>query len=99
MEKRLIDANALLSILQNRHDALLKSGEMIVSGSVKGVIRLVHKAPTVDAVEVIHAHYNSSNRCSECGAPGMRFVHGENKPIDLFCWNCGARMDGKADAK
>lgn len=36
MKKRLIDANALLSILQNRHDTLLKSGEMIVSGALKG---------------------------------------------------------------
>lgn len=91
MKKRLIDADAVVFDFSG----LASIAPYDFAGIAEYLAAQIRNAPTVDAVEVIHAHYNSSNRRSECGAPGMRFVHGENKPIDLFCWNCGARMDEK----
>ena len=66
-----------------------------------GLIRLLAKAPTVDAVPVVHARWirvlrgdamqtvYRMDKCSHCGN-----VVGFG--INLrYCHNCGARMDGK----
>ncbi len=62
----------------------------------------VQKMPTVDAVPVRHGQWiergymgndNWDYMCSVCGAGE---VH--TKRVEVrYCWNCGARMDGKGN--
>lgn len=72
------------------------------------VIELIDNAPTIDAKPVVHGHWddaslissgyllrNSENivehRCSVCKKWSSRL---ELVSEDLFCPNCGAKMDG-----
>ena len=58
-------------------------------------------APTVDAVPVVHGHWikfgvsdkdgNHQYRCSVCECEE---IHSPLVKVS-YCWNCGARMDGK----
>ena len=71
-----------------------------------GLLGLIEKAPTVDAVPVVHGRWIHSRyedcseqfelvKCSQCNheAYAMAFyVRGGN-----YCPNCGAKMDGGAD--
>ena len=62
---------------------------------------MVELAPTADVVEVVHASWeqvteydkdrNAQFTCTNCGA---RDVHAK-KAVVAYCWNCGAKMDGK----
>ena len=56
-EKRLIDANALLELVQYRLPIDNQNGE-VIAGCVEITRRLINNAPTVDAVEVV--------RCKDC---------------------------------
>lgn len=57
--------------------------------------------PTVDAVPVVHGHWikfgvydkdgNQQYRCSVCECED---IHSPLVKVN-YCWNCGARMDGK----
>lgn len=48
---------------------------------------LICKAPTVDAVPVVHGYWTEESECSQCG----KYVY--RGDIDNFCPHCGARMD------
>ena len=92
-EKRLIDANAL----KNHINVL--SPHWLAEWSTIGVLAEVDKAPTVDAVEVVHgrwerviptksaAKWSTKVSCSACHKQG--YTHHK------FCPNCGAKMDGE----
>ena len=60
-----------------------------------GLIRLLEKAPTVDAVPVVHGRWNNMDGyktrkvCSECG-----WDVPEYGKFYSYCPNCGAKMDG-----
>ena len=56
-EKRLIDANALLELVQFRLPIDNQNAE-VIAGCVDITRRLIQNAPTVDAVEVV--------RCKDC---------------------------------
>lgn len=62
-----------------------------------GLIRLLEKAPTVDAVPVVHGRWNNMDGyktrkvCSECG-----WDVPEYGKFYSYCPNCGAKMDGGA---
>lgn len=63
-----------------------------------GLIRLLEKAPTVDAVPVVHGRWNNMDGyktrkvCSECG-----WDVPEYGKFYSYCPNCGAKMDGGVD--
>ena len=88
-EKRLIDANALL-------DKLIKTSRYF---DVKFDIE---EAPTVDALEVVHARWElrphqyrtfyPEYHCSNCGGWKHKLAY-EHENMN-FCPNCGAKMDG-----
>ena len=91
-EKRLIDANALVSEFMHSPD--------YSAGEFQRIARRIHKAPTVDAVEVVHGEWEMGldegdyeyGTCSVCGyneynAFGCLLPHN-------YCPNCGAKMDG-----
>lgn len=58
-----------------------------------GLLGLIEKAPTVDAVPVVHGHRVDGggfyDRCSQCD--------GILPLCANYCPNCGAKMDGGAD--
>ena len=66
-----------------------------------GLIRLLEKAPTVDAVPVVHGRWQYNTKfyvwcCSECGEnphKGTGVVTTAEK-LPAYCPNCGAKMDG-----
>ena len=106
-EKRLIDANALIADIAKAQDELITNNDalwQINQKYYKGLAwahRLALDAPTVDAVEVVHAHWiydgdevdgNIQAHCSNCFAGD---IHATWKKNEIpYCWNCGAKMDG-----
>ena len=87
---RLIDADAL-GVGRCSRDVLPAD----YCAGWNGLIRLLEKAPTVDAVPVVHGRWNNMDGyktrkvCSECGwdVPEYGKFHS-------YCPNCGAKMDG-----
>ena len=87
---RLIDADAL-GVGRCSRDVLPAD----YCAGWNGLIRLLEKAPTVDAVPVVHGRwnnmdgYNTRKVCSECG-----WDVPEYGKFYSYCPNCGAKMDG-----
>lgn len=114
-EKRLIDANALMdafrSYMVERYDKEKCVSEENCKTCENSCLwrRIVGVAPTVDAVEVVHARwrwgYNSMNQygawCAECEC-GWEDKGTDDDFIRVlglviahkYCPNCGAKMDG-----
>ena len=106
-EKRLIDANALLEKFQFRLPINDHISEAIAE-CAKMAVRIIKDAPTVDAVEVVHAHwedgcaihngkevYKSIDR-SHCEEVFKIESHDREYWKNRFkvCPFCGAKMDG-----
>ena len=87
---RLIDADAL-GVGRCSRDVLPED----YCAGWNGLIRLLEKAPTVDAVPVVHGRWNNMDGyktrkvCSECG-----WDVPEYGKFYSYCPNCGAKMDG-----
>lgn len=94
-DKRLIDANAL-------YDTICKYSELKDRNWPTWIENLINAAPTIDAVEVVHARWTecieifTENEgpveaigCSVCGISQRKF---RRTP---YCPNCGAKMDAK----
>lgn len=90
-EKQLIDVNAI----PESATTLSTDGRLYIAWSE------IIKAPTVDAVEVVHGEWiadedgvdedgNGQYYCSVCGV-GEK--HNPTVTVS-YCWNCGAKMDG-----
>lgn len=95
-EVRLIDANALVA-----DTSFYDGGDWHYGYSAKQI----ENAPTVDAVPVVHAHWeivpNDENtdgyykmRCSVC-----RETLWSIQSEELYCCKCGAKMDECADGE
>ena len=87
---RLIDADAL-GVGRCSRDVLPAD----YCAGWNGLIRLLEKAPTVDAVPVVHGRwdnmdgYKTRKVCSMCG-----WDVPEYGKFYSYCPNCGAKMDG-----
>lgn len=90
---RLIDADAL-GVGRCSRDVLPAD----YCAGWNGLIRLLEKAPTVDAVPVVHGLWNymdgykTRRVCSECG-----WDVPEYGKFYSYCPNCGAKMDRGED--
>lgn len=90
---RLIDADAL-GVGRCSRDVLPAD----YCAGWNGLIRLLEKAPTVDAVPVVHGRWNNMDGyktrkvCSECG-----WDVPEYGKFYSYCPNCGAKMDRGVD--
>lgn len=89
---RLIDADAL-GVGRCSRDVLPAD----YCAGWNGLIRLLEKAPTVDAVPVVHGRWIEDHdylKCPECGV----MVKWDFTFFDIgnwnYCPNCGAKMDG-----
>lgn len=68
---------------------------------ISTILEMMKTAPTVDATPVRHGHWikfgvsdkdgNHQYRCSVCKCEE---IHSPLVKVS-YCWNCGARMDGK----
>ena len=97
---RLIDADSAVAMT-----ATCPKG-MDIDSYIEGmcvVLDRIYEAPTVDAVPVVHGHWeivpNDKNkdgyykmRCSACGETLWSI-----EPEELYCCKCGAKMDECAD--
>ena len=87
-EKRLVDANAL----RKKALADMYTGEMFI------YLEDLDEAPTVDAVEVVHAYWIGDEpgewQCSHCG----EYAADGGFEKTRFCPNCGSIMDGERKA-
>lgn len=106
-DKRLIDANALKEKLQADHDFYvnawggfknLPTNDKARVDELTASIAAVVNAPTIDAVEVVHAMWirepRGVVRCSYCDK-GYRLTNGGANVLKFFyCPNCGKKMDG-----
>ena len=105
-EKRLIDANALKALFDERYDdAFIQMYARLnkeywdgVCGGVNWGRNTIAGAPTVDAVEVVHGRWNRVEAALGGGIKTHRFACSEcgflkNTLIGNYCPNCGARMD------
>ena len=89
-EKRLIDANALK--IHRMHNAGANHPLDVAYR------KDIDNAPTVDAVEVVHARNLRADspslfECSECGWSDCDTYTGDTAEYN-YCPNCGAKMDG-----
>ena len=96
-EKRLIDANALISYMD---ECSKESRFRVYYGYAENFI---NAAPTVDAVEVVRRgrwlDKGEYAVCTECGGrSGTQYDGVELIPLmTQFCPNCGCHMDGGDD--
>ena len=96
-EKRLIDANALISNLRTFKGL----GAMVA----ETLVRFTEKQPTVDAVEVVHGEWSTieDDFCGlvalHCSVCNQEWWFEDDVPIKHYnyCPNCGAKMDGVND--
>lgn len=101
---RLIDADRLMNVLSEYDEKPGNLGlyEYGRQQMLETIGYEVDNAPTVDAVPVVHGHWidrgyigndNRNYMCSVCGAGETHTPRVEVR----YCWNCGARMDGKGN--
>lgn len=95
-EKRLIDAELL--ILDINADPYRIESEKSYDRC------LVRRQPTVDAVPVVHGHWEKTidnctvmHKCSVCGARVVKGFYEYENP-NRYCYHCGAKMDGEKDS-
>ena len=93
-EKRLIDANRALEIVRDQGHEHPNAYHLTNYATL-----ILREAPTVDAVEVIHARWEKRKdvigfvRCSACHDCNIYDDWADGKKWN-YCPNCGAKMDG-----
>lgn len=93
-EKRLIYADEVKKPIVNWLN--WHTASVAVKSAVQEIVEIIDEAPTIDAVEVIHAYWMDGTYCSNCRAPKARpwAAYLEQK-ANSFCNVCGAKMDAK----
>lgn len=79
-------------------DVLSESPQKIPYLQAAKVLRQVSDAPAADVAPVVHGRWMREEteggfhiwRCSRCG----RGMNDNPEGIDLYCYHCGAKMDG-----
>ena len=111
-EKRLIDANALKEVFDDRYDDAFMQARTRpniawwdgYSAGVNWARNTINDAPTVDAVEVVHGKAVPIYSDIDYEDTLIRMDRQCNKcgalitQMDNYCPNCGAKMDGDGNA-
>lgn len=68
-------------------------------GGIRKALRVIEKAPVVDAAPVVHARWGNDTDdgytpCTNCGWKHPILDHNLNAVADAYCPHCGAKMDG-----
>lgn len=98
-EKRnLIDRDELVEYLRDRMSVVYPN----LFPGLFAAIDYVEESPTVDAEPVRPGHWiarvdndTPMHECSECGARVVKGLYEYENP-NLYCYHCGAKMDGGA---
>ena len=97
-ERRLIDANALKKMFDEREadDIELYGCHIVECFPADDAKEIVDKAPTVDAVEMVHGRWQNwhYDPCEDCYVHVCSKCGGTNERMKPYCPNCGAKMDG-----
>ena len=111
-EKRMIDADLLIGGIEFAEKHICVGDSQFIEGytaCLRGVIKAVNEMPTVDAVEVVHARWESDlhhldgqpykdewyGYIFKCSACGGTMMgDGDLVCRDNYCPRCGAKMDG-----
>lgn len=104
-EKRLIDANEVerkLRIAISSWQCDCNSNAPVIARAMEDALQRVIYAPTVDAVEVVHARWENGH-CTNCKQKaevqsiGFNCTGGTrvNYKETNYCPHCGAKMDGE----
>ncbi|MBO7253015.1 MAG: hypothetical protein J6V25_10380 [Oscillospiraceae bacterium] len=105
-EKRLIDANDIPELLEKefaRKWRLILDGETHLDNLAEGFFsakNVIWAMPTVDAVEVVHGHWDEDHWeyvCSCCKkhfTDELPWISHPEYGMPNYCPNCGAKMDG-----
>ena len=77
-----------------------ETGAVTIATAKKLVRSIIYRTPTADVAPVTHGKWiredNSGDWvCSRCG----RGVNNNPEGIDLYCYHCGAQMDGQEDTQ
>ena len=102
---RLIDADAIESDIQKMlvpYGDGTHSGDkeaMIYDEALAYVLEALDKAPTVDAVPVVHGHWCWEGRFKACSVCGSYIDWDDTLGANhwSYCPYCGAKMDGGAE--
>lgn len=98
-EMRLLDANALIQLLRGQ---LIAKYPFSYYYGLFAAAAEIEKIPAVDAVEVVHGHWEKSPhlwgyvRCSVCHDCNVWDEWSDGKKWG-YCPQCGAKMDGGND--
>ena len=103
-DKRLIDANELITTIQGTASEVAKNAPYVpewftrLAARQVEILYLIDKQPTVDAVEVVHGRWRIETDEEEPN-PMFKLVvcsACKEKANDTYnyCPNCGAKMDG-----
>ena len=73
-----------------------ETGTVTIATAKKLVRSIIYRTPTADVAPVIHGKWIREDNslgwvCSRCG----RGVNNNLEGIDLYCYHCGAKMDGQ----
>ena len=102
-EKRLIDANALITTIQGTASEVARTSPYDPEWFTRlaqrqfEILGIIDEAPIVDAVEVVHgkmrhvffSYQNNHYECTCCNATFLT----NSAPYWNYCPNCGAKMD------
>ncbi len=104
-EKRLIDALGLVIKLAKIVGIMVRNGKPQAE-IYRKVLECIADAPTVDAVEVVHGHWEDAHeiksfrhtnipvvKCSKCECYFCDIINNHHW-FYHYCPNCGAKMDG-----
>lgn len=106
---RLIDADALVKVVNDDIDRCYQLGFGRISGAVGPLCHFVDEIndlPTIDAAPVVHARwvkahgmmppeYHHRKQCDMCGGWALQDYFGRER-LSHYCPTCGAKMDGGA---
>ena len=85
-----------------KREALMKElSESVEPFNTGSVFRAIRKQPAADVAPVVHGRWMHEEtedgfhtwRCSRCG----KGINDNPEGIDLYCYHCGAKMDGGSD--
>lgn len=94
-----IDKEIALSLVQP--DAPEDEKGAITIATAKKLVRsIIYRTPTADVAPVVHGKWIREDNslgwvCSRCG----KGVNTNPEGIDLYCYHCGAKMDGQEDTQ
>ena len=99
-EQRLIDANNLIEEIREERCYNCRNFKDMKCDycSTADYIYMIEDMPAADVAPVVHGKwiYEGNSQawvCNRCG----RGVNADPEGIDLYCYHCGAKMDGHVE--